>query len=231
MKDNFDLKKFLVENKLTSNSRLLEDFDFDFTAADDSNQYDADFGDDDDDDDTSDGDNSHDFQPPEDQKNIPAWKALKSSLQGDKGRLLRFTDYDTEGKVETLNWGTAKEAGHSMGVGVGMDKDFKYIEVTLLHHSQEDQAAMNNAFKQAGLSQYKNQFSSDTGSSYKIPVSDASKVVQPLKTVAALADKSGPEADKGSFGDLGNKTGPVKAGPATTPQGSVKVGGKTFTGR
>ena len=47
MKNNFDLKKFLVENKLTSNSRLLEDFDV--LSGGDLDQYDADFDDADDD--------------------------------------------------------------------------------------------------------------------------------------------------------------------------------------
>ena len=155
MKNNFDLKKFLVENKLTSNSRLLEDLDFDFTAADDTDQYDADFGDDDSDDsdDNSDGDDSQNPDKFDDQKNIPAWKALKSALQGDKGRLLSFINYDTDDRQESLNWGTAKEAGHSIGVAVSMDNDFKYLTVNLLSDSQQQKAELNNAFK--ALEKYK----------------------------------------------------------------------------
>ena len=234
MKNNFDLKKFLVENKLTSNSRLLEDLDFDFTTADSGDQYDADFGDDSDDSDDNDSDDasdSDDSQNPDkfdDQKNIPAWKALKSALQGDKGRLLSFINFDTDDRQESLNWGTTKEAGHSTGVAVGMDNDFKYIEVTLLYHSAEDEAAMTNTLK--ALEKYKS-FEGQSSTIYKIPASEASKLVQPLKAAAALATASKTVADKGSFGDLGNKTGQVKGGPVPTQAGSAKVGGKPFTGR
>jgi len=228
MKNNFDLKKFLVENKLTSNSRLLEDLDFDFTAADDADQYDADFGDDDgdDSDDNSDGDDSQNPDKFDDQKNIPAWKALKSALQGDKGRLLSFVNYDTDDRQESLNWGTAKEAGHSIGVAASMDNDFKYLTVNLLSDSQEQKAELNNAFK--ALEKYKD-YEGQSSTSYKIPASEASKVIQPLKAAAALATASKvlPTNNSGGIGD----SGPVKAGPASTPQGSVKVGGKAFTGR
>jgi len=232
MKNNFDLKKFLIENKLTNNSRLLEDLDFDFTSADDVDQYDADFGDNDDDDNddnnNSDGDDLQHADKFDDQKNIPAWKALKSALQSDKGRLLSFVNFDTDDRQESLNWGTAKEAGHSMGVAASMDNDFKYLTVNLVSDTQEQKAELNNAFK--ALAKYKD-YEGKSSTSYKIPASEASKLIQPLKAAAALATASKTVADKGSFGDLGNKTGQVKPGPATTPQGSVKVGGKAFTGR
>jgi hypothetical protein len=230
MENNFDLKKFLTENKLTSNSRLLEDFDFDFTAADDVDQYDADFGDDDDDDsdDSSDGDDSQDPNKFDDQRTIPAWKAVKTALQGEKGRLLSFINFTTDDRQETLNWGTTKEAGHSIGVSVGMDDDFKYMEVTTLYHSAEDEAVMNNTLK--GLEKYKT-YEGQSSSIYKIPANEASKLIEPVKAAAALATASKTIADKGSFGDLGNKTGPVGPGPAIKQAGSVKVGGKPFTGR
>jgi len=227
MKNNFDLKKFLVENKLTSNSRLLEDLDV--LSGGDFDQYDADFDDADDDqgDGVDDGDDSQDPDKFDDQRTIPAWKALKAALQGDKGRLLSFINYDTDDRQETLNWGTVKEAGHSIGLGVGMDNDFKYITVDVLYDSQEQETQMNNALK--ALEKYKD-YEGQSSTQYKIPASEASKLVQPLKAAAALATAS-KELPTDKPGDLGNKTGPVGPGPAVKQAGSVKVGGKPFTGR
>jgi hypothetical protein len=235
MENNFDLKKFLTENKLTSNSRLLEDFDFDFTAADDDDQYDADFGDNDGDDDSGNGtgdDYTQHLDKFDDQSKIPAWKAIKSSLQAEKGRLISFIDrYATDDRFETLNYGTTKEAGHSMGVSVGMDTGFKYIEVDLLHHSKADKATMNNVFEKAGLTKSRD-YDGDNSSRYKIPVNEYQKVTGPLKVVAKMAQTSPPEkavVDKSNFGNLGDKTGPMGPGPVDKPDGSVYIDGKRIT--
>jgi hypothetical protein len=220
MENNFDLKKFLTENKLTSNSRLLEDFDLDFTAADDDDQYDADFGDDDGGDD---GDDSQDPNKFDDQRNIAAWKIVKAALQGHKGRLLSFISYATDDRQETLNWGAIKEDGHSIGFGVGMDDDFKFITVDVVYDSEEQGTQMNNALK--ALEKYKD-YKGTTSAHYKIPASEVHKIIQPLKTGAALAtaSKTLPPAD--IRGALGDKTGPMGPGPVDKPDGSVSIDGK-----
>jgi len=227
MKNNFDLKKFLIENKLTSNSRLLEDLDFDSVSADDVDQYDADFGDDDDDsDDNSDGDDSQDSDKFDDQRNVAAWKIVKAALQGHKGRLLSFISSVTDDRQETLNWGAIKEDGHSIGFGVGMDNDFKYITVDVSYDSEEQGTQMNKALK--ALEKYKD-WEGITTTHYKIPASEVHEIIQPLKTGAALAtaSKTLPPAD--IRGALGDKTGPMGPGPVDKPDGSVYIDGKRMT--
>lgn len=229
MKDNFDLKKFLVENKLTSNSRLLEDLDFDFTSADDTDQYDADFGDedgDDDDGDNSDGDDSQDPDKFDDQRNIAAWKIVKAALQGQKGRLLSFISSVTDDRQETLNWGAIKEDGHSIGFGVGMDDNFKYITVDVVYDSEEQGTQMNNALK--ALEKYKD-YKGISSTRYTVPASEVHTIIQPLKIGAALATASKTLPASDIRGALGNNTGPIGPGPVDKPDGSVYIGGKRIT--
>lgn len=235
MKNNFDLKKFLVENKLTSNSRLLEDLDFDFTTADSGDQYDADFGDDSDDNDSDDASDSDDSQNPDkfdDQRTIPAWKAIKAAMQGEKGRLLSFISITTDDRQESINWGSVKEGGHSIGVAVSMDDDFKYITVDVLYDSQDQKVELDNTFKTMAKYKY---YEGKSSTQYKIPASETSKVIQPLKAAAALATASKEikvGLKVGGSPDVGSNTGPMEPGPASTkPGGSVKIGGKPFTGR
>ena len=224
MKNNFDLKKFLVENKLTSNSRLLEDLDFDFTSADDTDQYDADFGDDDGD--NSDGDDSQDPDKFDDQRNIAAWKIVKAALHGQKGRLLSFISSATDDRQETLNWGAIKEDGHSIGFGVGMDDTFKYITVDVLYDSEEQGTQMNNALK--ALEKYKD-YEGTVATRYTVPASKVHEIIQPLKIGAALATASKTLPASDIRGALGDKTGPIEPGPAKKADGSVYIDGKRIT--
>ena len=232
MKNNFDLKKFLVENKLTSNSRLLEDFDV--LSGGDLDQYDADFDDADDDqgDGVDDGDDSQDPDKFDDQRTIPAWKAIKAAMQGEKGRLLSFISITTDDRQESINWGSVKEGGHSIGVAVSMDDDFKYITVDVLYDSQDQKAELDNTFKTMAKYKY---YEGKSSTQYKIPASETSKVIQPLKAAAALATASKEikvGLKVGGSPDVGSNTGPMEPGPASTKAGgSVKVGGKPFTGR
>ena len=228
MENNFDLKKFLVENKLTKNAQLLEDIGFADIHTDYSDYDDYDDGDDDGDDDSGkikkdkygyDKDDP-DKWTPKDQKDDPTWKVLKSKLTGVKDakyKFIRFTDYDTDHKVETMNWGTMKEAGHSIGVGAGMSDDGKFIQISVVTHTPEDEAAMKAIF--AGIKQYSDSYG------YKVPSSEISKVIEPLKLAAQKANTSPPEKGGGlkvgGKPDVGSNTGQMGPGPITTPKGNV----------
>ena len=159
-----------------------------------------------------------------------AWETLKSDLKSTNPMLIVSKDFDTGLPFQSLNWGTAsnKGTGEKAALSIMHDKGSNTINLEFFSRTNPEVVAqlLANA-KKAGISLTLNGNHAEAD----VPVSQISKIVNFIKTSAPiLKGEANQVADKGSFGDLGNKTGPMKAGPATTQAGSVKVGGKTFRG-
>jgi len=166
-----------------------------------------------------------------------AWETLKSDLKSTNPMLIVSKDFDTGAPFQSLGWGTAsnKSTGEKGAISIVHDKGSNVINLNFFSRTNPEvfQQMVKNA-NEAGL-KLTTKYSSNNHAEVTVPVAQAAKLLQFIKTSTPLlkgaANQEKTTVDKGSFGDLGNKTGQVKAGPATTQAGSVKVGGKTFTGR
>ena len=165
-----------------------------------------------------------------------AWEGLKSSLKSTNPMLIISKTLDTGTPFQSLGWGTAsnKGTGEKGALAILHNKGSNVIEITFFSRTNPEvvKQLIKNA-NEAGLKLTASYTSNNVQAS--VPVDQAANLLQFIKTSTPLlkgeANQEKVGLKVGGSYDVGSNTGPMKAGPATTPQGSVKVGGKTFTGR
>jgi hypothetical protein len=160
-----------------------------------------------------------------------AWEALKSDLKSTNPMLIVSKDADTGTPFQSLNWGTAsnKGTGEKGALAIRHSKGSNVIEVTFF--SRTNPEVLKQLVKNANEAGLKLTASYSGGTvQVSVPVAQASKLLQFIKTSTPVLQGAASQEKTGGSFDIGSNTGPMKAGPATTQAGSVKVGGKTFRG-
>lgn len=160
-----------------------------------------------------------------------AWETLKSDLKSTNPMLIVSKDADTGTPFQSLNWGTAsnKGTGEKGALAIRHSKGSNIIEVTFF--SRTNPEVLKQLVKNANEAGLKLTASYSGGTvEVSVPVAQASKLLQFIKTSTPILQGAANQEKTGGGFDIGSNTGPMKAGPATTSQGSVKVGGKTFSG-
>lgn len=159
-----------------------------------------------------------------------SWEAIKSSLKSTNPRLIVSKDYMTEVPFESLNWGTAgKGAGKAKGgIVLQHTKGSKTVELKFFSDSNPEvkEQLLVNA-KKAGI-QLTSQGRMATA---EIAVDQASKIASFIEASLPILQGTPSKLTVGGGPDIGSNTGQIKGGPVATPAGSVKVGGKSFTGQ